>query len=396
MAKKSVTDIEVQGKRVLVRVDFNVPVDENRTITDDARIRAALPTINYLLEKGAKVILVSHFGRPKGKKNPDMDMTPIATRLQELVTAKVTKAPDVIGPEVEALVAAMKPGEIVLLENSRFYPEEEANDEEFSKKLAALCDVYVNDAFGAAHRAHATTHGITRFVPISVAGFLMQRELDILGAALLECPKRPLVAILGGAKIEGKLGVIDALLKVADTVIIGGGMSYTFLKAMGYEVGKSLLDETKLDYCKGVIGQAKTLGKQLLLPTDILIADAFSADANSKVVPADEIPADWQGVDMGPKSTELFCEAVRTAGTVFWNGPMGVFEMEPFAKGTYALAQALADSHAVTIIGGGDSAAAIQQMGFADKMTHISTGGGASLEFVEQGSLPCVEVLNDK
>jgi phosphoglycerate kinase len=396
MPKKSVTDIEVQGKRVLVRVDFNVPVDENRKITDDARIRAALPTINYLLEKGAKVILVSHFGRPKGKKNPDMDMTPIAARLQELVTAKVTKAPDVIGPEVEALVAEMKPGEIVLLENSRFYAEEEANDEEFSKKLAALCDVYVNDAFGAAHRAHATTHGITRFVSTSVAGFLMQRELEILGAALLESPKRPLVAILGGAKIEGKLGVIDALLKVSDTVIIGGGMGYTFLKAMGYEVGKSLLDESKLDYCRGIIEQAKALGKQLLLPVDILVADDFKADAATKVVPADGIPAGWEGLDIGPESTEIFCDAVRKAGTVFWNGPMGVFEMAPFAKGTYALAKALADSDAVTIIGGGDSAAAIQQMGFADKITHISTGGGASLEFVEQGSLPCVEVLNDK
>jgi phosphoglycerate kinase len=396
MAKKSVTDIEVGGKRVLVRVDFNVPTDESRKITDDARIRAALPTINYLLEKGAKVILVSHFGRPKGKKNPDMDMTPVAARLAELVTAKVTKAPDVIGPEVEALVAAMQPGEIVLLENSRFYAEEEANDEGFSRKLAALCDVYVNDAFGAAHRAHATTHGITRFVPVSVAGFLMQRELDILGAALLQNPKRPLVSVMGGAKIEGKLGVIDALLKVSDTVIIGGGMSYTFLKAMGYEVGKSLLDDTKLDYCKGVIEQAEAAGKQLLLPTDILVADDFKADAATQVVPANAIPADWMGLDMGPASTEVFCDAVRKAGTVFWNGPMGVFEMEPFAKATYALAQAMADSGAVTIIGGGDSAAAIAQMGFADKMTHISTGGGASLEFVEQGSLPCVEVLNDK
>ncbi len=396
MAKKSVTDIEVQGKRVLVRVDFNVPTDETRAITDDARIRAALPTINYLLEKGAKVILVSHFGRPKGKKVPGMDMTPVAARLAELVSAKVTKAPDVIGPEVEALVGAMQPGEIVLLENSRFYAEEEANDEDFSKQLAALCDVYVNDAFGAAHRAHATTHGITRYVATCVAGFLMQRELDILGAALLESPKRPLVSVMGGAKIEGKLGVIDALLKVSDTVIIGGGMSYTFLKAMGYEVGTSLLDESKLDYCRGVIEHAKAAGKKLLLPVDILVADDFKADAATRVVPADGIPADWMGLDMGPETTKIFCEAVATAGTVFWNGPMGVFEMEPFAKATYALAKAMADSDACTIIGGGDSAAAIAQMGFADKMTHISTGGGASLEFVEQGSLPCVEVLNDK
>ncbi len=397
MAKKSVTDLAVQGKRVLVRVDFNVPVDESRKITDDARIVAALPTISYLLDHHAKVILVSHFGRPKGKVVPEMDMTPVAARLAELVSAKVTKADDVVGPSVTALIEAMEPGEIVLLENSRFLPGEEKNDPELSKQLGALCDVYVNDAFGAAHRAHATTPGVTEYVDECVAGFLMQAELEKLGEALLENPKRPLVAVLGGAKIEGKLGVIDALLKVADTLIIGGGMSYTFLKAKGYEVGKSLLDEEKIGYCGDMMKQAEAAGKKLLLPTDILAASAFAADAETKIVPADGIPAEWMGLDMGPESTKVFCEAVAAAGTVFWNGPMGVFEMEPFAKATHAVAKAMADSEAVTIIGGGDSAAAIKQMGFADQMTHISTGGGASLEFIENGgTLPCVEALDEK
>jgi 3-phosphoglycerate kinase len=289
---------------------------------------------------------------------------------------------------VTKVVEAMQPGEIVLLENSRFEPGEEKNDPALSEALGALCDVYVNDAFGAAHRAHATTEGVTKFVDTCVAGFLMQKELEILGDALLHEPKRPLVAI--------KLGVIDSLLQVADTLIIGGGMSYTFLKAKGYEIGQSLLDAERIDYCKGVIEKAAATGTALLLPTDILVADEFKADAQTKIVPADQIPADWMGLDMGPESTKAFCAAAAAAGTAFWNGPMGVFEMEPFAGGTKALAQALADSGAVTIIGGGDSAAAVRQMGFADKMTHISTGGGASLEFVEQGSLPCVEALDDK
>ena len=396
MAKKSVTDIDPKGKRVLVRVDFNVPLDENRSITDDSRIRAALPTINYLLEAGAKVILTSHLGRPKGKKAPEFSLDTVAARLAELVSAKVTKTDDLVGPEVTKVVEAMQPGDIVLLENSRFEPGEEKNDPALSEALGALCDVYVNDAFGAAHRAHATTEGVTKFVDTCVAGFLMQKELEILGDALLHEPKRPLVAILGGAKVADKLGVIDSLLQVADTLIIGGGMSYTFLKAKGYEIGQSLLDAERIDYCKGVIEKAAATGTALLLPTDILVADEFKADAQTKIVPADQIPADWMGLDMGPESTKAFCAAAAAAGTAFWNGPMGVFEMEPFAGGTKALAQALADSGAVTIIGGGDSAAAVRQMGFADKMTHISTGGGASLEFVEQGSLPCVEALDDK
>lgn len=396
MAKKSIADIDPTGKRVLVRVDFNVPLDENRNITDDSRIRAALPTITYLLEAGAKVILTSHLGRPKGKRAPEFSLDKVAARLAELVPAKVTLAPGLVGPEVTRLVEEMQPGEIVLLENSRFEPGEEKNDPALSEALAALCDIYVNDAFGAAHRAHATTEGVTRFVDTCVAGFLMQKELEILGDALLHDPKRPLVAILGGAKVSDKLGVIDSLLKVADTLIIGGGMSYTFLKAKGYEVGKSLLDAERIDYCKGIMEKAAEMGKTLLLPTDILVADEFSADANTKVVPADQIPADWMGLDIGPETTKCFCDAASTAGTVFWNGPMGAFEMEPFAGGTRALAKALAESNAITIIGGGDSAAAVRQMGFADKMTHISTGGGASLEFIEQGTLPCVEVLDEK
>jgi len=396
MAKMSIIDIDPKGKRVLVRVDFNVPLDADRNITDDSRITAALPTIDYLLERGAKVILVSHLGRPKGGPDPSLDMAPVAARLAELVTAKVTKANAVVGPEVEALVAAMKPGEIVLLENSRFEKGEEKNDPELSKQLAALCDLYVNDAFGAAHRAHATTEGVTRFVSPAVAGFLLQKEIEILGDALLRDPKRLLVSVLGGAKVADKLGVIDSLLTVSDTLIIGGGMSYTFLKAQGYEIGKSLLDAEKVAYCADVLRKAEETGTKLLLPVDIVIADEFAATANTKVVPADAIPADWMGLDIGPLSRGLFCDAVKSAGTVFWNGPMGVFEMEPFARGTYALAQALAESGAVTIIGGGDSAAAIRQMGFADKMTHISTGGGASLEYVEQGTLPCVEALTDR
>ena len=396
MAKMSIIDIDPKGKRVLVRVDFNVPLDADRNITDDSRITAALPTIDYLLERGAKVILVSHLGRPKGGPDPSLDMAPVAARLAELVTAKVTKANAVVGPEVEALVAAMKPGEIVLLENSRFEKGEEKNDPELSKQLAALCDLYVNDAFGAAHRAHATTEGVTRFVSPAVAGFLLQKEIEILGDALLRDPKRPLVSVLGGAKVADKLGVIDSLLTVSDTLIIGGGMSYTFLKAQGYEIGKSLLDAEKVAYCADVLRKAEETGTKLLLPVDIVIADEFAATANTKVVPADAIPADWMGLDIGPLSRGLFCDAVKSAGTVFWNGPMGVFEMEPFARGTYALAQALAESGAVSIIGGGDSAAAIRQMGFADKMTHISTGGGASLEYVEQGTLPCVEALTDR
>lgn len=396
MAKKSVTDVDVRGRRVLVRVDFNVPLDADRNITDDSRITAALPTIQYLLDQGARVILVSHLGRPKGGPDPKYDMAPVAARLAELVTAKVSRATDCIGPEVEAAVAALQPGEILLLENSRFHPEEEKNDPEMARQLAALCDVYVNDAFGAAHRAHATTEGVTRFVDTCVAGFLMQRELEILGDALLRSPKRPLVSVLGGAKVADKLGVIDALLKVSDALIIGGGMAYTFLKAKGLEIGTSLLDADRIEYCRETMAKAEEHGTPLHLPVDVVVADRFDAAAETKVVPVEEIPPDWMGLDMGPKTIAMFCDAARSAGTVFWNGPLGAFEMAPFAEGTRAFAEALAESGAVSIIGGGDSAAAIRQMGFDDRMTHISTGGGASLEYVEFGSLPCVDALDDK
>ncbi len=394
MAKKSVTDLEVAGKRVLVRVDFNVPLD-GQTITDDTRIRAALPTINYLTEHGAKVILVSHLGRPKGGPSPEFRMDPVAKRLSELVTAKVTKLDDCIGPEVEAAVAAMSPGDIILLENSRFHAGEEKNDPELAKKLASLADVFVNDAFGTCHRAHATTEGVTHYVSESAAGFLVQKELDVLLKAIQE-PVRPLVAILGGAKVADKLSVIENLLKIADKLIIGGGMAYTFLKAQGYEVGASLLDASKVEWCGQVLERAKAMGKPLLLPVDVVAAREFKADAETRIVPASSIPEGWQGLDAGPETTALFVKALEGAGTIIWNGPTGVFEMEPFAKSTRAIAQAMANSPAITIIGGGDSAAAVTQMGFADQMTHISTGGGASLELMEGLELPGVAALTDK
>ncbi|HQK94314.1 MAG TPA: phosphoglycerate kinase [Armatimonadota bacterium] len=394
MAKKSVTDLEVAGKRVLVRVDFNVPLD-GQTITDDTRIRAALPTINYLTEHGAKVILVSHLGRPKGGPSPEFRMDPVAKRLSELVTAKVTKLDDCIGPEVEAAVAAMSPGDIILLENSRFHAGEEKNDPELAKKLASLADVFVNDAFGTCHRAHATTEGVTHYVSESAAGFLVQKELDVLLKAIQE-PVRPLVAILGGAKVADKLSVIENLLKIADKLIIGGGMAYTFLKAQGYEVGASLLDASKVEWCGQVLERAKAMGKPLLLPVDVVAAREFKADAETRIVPASSIPEGWQGLDAGPETTALFVKALEGAGTIIWNGPTGVFEMEPFAKSTRAIAQAMANSPAITIIGGGDSAAAVTQMGFADQMTHISTGDGASLELMEGLELPGVAALTDK
>jgi len=393
MAKKSVKDIDVAGKRVLVRVDFNVPLD-GETITDDTRIRAALPTINYLLEQGAKVILTSHLGRPKGERSPKYSLAPTARRLAELIPAKVTMLDDFVGPSVEAAVAAMQPGEVVVLENSRFHAGEERNDPELSKQLAALADVFVNDAFGSSHRAHATTEGVTHYLP-AVAGFLVQRELEILMDAI-DSPERPLVAILGGAKVSDKLGVIENLLKKADKLLIGGGMAYTFLKAKGYEVGTSLLDAEKVELCGRMMELAKGKGVELLLPVDVAIGKAFAADTEFRVVPADAIPPDWMGLDMGPKSTALFVKALEGAGTIIWNGPTGAFELEPFAKSTRAIAEAMATSPAITIIGGGDSGAAVTQFGLADKMTHISTGGGASLELLEGLELPGVTALNDK
>ncbi len=395
MNKKTIQDIEVHGKKVLCRVDFNVPQDENGAITDDTRIRAALPTIQYLLQQGTRLILVSHLGRPKGI-TPKYTLAPVAVRLSQLLGQQVPLAPTSIGPEAEAAAAALENGHALLLENVRYYPEEEKNDAEFARKLASLAELYVNDAFGTAHRAHASTEGVAHLLP-GVAGFLMQKELDYLGSAL-ENPKRPFVAILGGAKVKDKIGVIRQLLERVDTLIIGGGMAYTFLKAKGYEIGKSLLDESNLEFCSEVMQSA---GDRLLLPVDVITTDhnPFAdgeAACNTAVCAADAIPADLEGADIGPATIQRFSSVVKQAGTVVWNGPMGIFEFAKFAEGTRAVAKALAESGAVSIIGGGDSAAAVQQMGFADAMSHISTGGGASLEFLEGKSLPGVEALQEK
>ncbi len=394
MAKATVRDIDVKGKRVLVRVDFNVPLDAERNITDDTRIRAALPTIKYLLERGARVILASHLGRPKGQRKEEFSLAPVARRLEELLGQPVEKLDDCVGPQVEARVRAMKDGDVILLENLRFHQEEEANDEGFAKSLASLADTYVNDAFGAAHRAHASTAGVAGFVP-GVAGFLMEKEIEVMGKALF-APERPFVAILGGAKVKDKVGVISNLIEKVDSLIVGGGMAYTFLKAKGLEIGKSIVDEEKLDLARQLMEKAKAKGVKFLLPVDVVVADRFAEDADVKVVEVSEIPSDWQALDIGPKTTEAFAREIAEAKTVVWNGPMGVFEMKPFAEGTRGVAKALADSGAVTIVGGGDSAAAILEMGFADKMTHVSTGGGASLEFLEGKVLPGVAALKDK
>lgn len=394
MAKATVRDIDVKGKRVLVRVDFNVPLDAERNITDDTRIRAALPTVKYLLERGARVILASHLGRPKGQRKEEFNLAPVARRLEELLGQPVEKLDDCVGPQVEARVRAMKDGDVILLENLRFHQEEEANDEGFAKSLASLADTYVNDAFGAAHRAHASTAGVAGFVP-GVAGFLMEKEIEVMGKALF-APERPFVAILGGAKVKDKVGVISNLIEKVDSLIVGGGMAYTFLKAKGLEIGKSIVDEEKLDLARQLMEKAKAKGVKFLLPVDVVVADRFAEDADVKVVEVSEIPSDWQALDIGPKTTEAFAREIAEAKTVVWNGPMGVFEMKPFAEGTRGVAKALADSGAVTIVGGGDSAAAILEMGFADKMTHVSTGGGASLEFLEGKVLPGVAALKDK
>ncbi len=394
MNKKTVKDIDVKGKKVLVRVDFNVPLDENKNITDETRINAALPTIKYLLDNGAAVILCSHLGRPKGEFNMKYSLAPVAARLKELFPGKVTFATDVIGDSAKAAVAAVKPGEIVLLENLRFHAEEEKNDPEFAKKLASYADIYVNDAFGTAHRAHASTAGVADYLP-AVAGFLIGKELDIMGKAL-ENPERPFVAILGGKKVSDKIGVINNLLDKVDTLIIGGAMAYTFFKAMGLETGKSLVEEDKIDLAKSLIEKAEKKGVKMLLPVDTIVADKFGEDANTENVDRDKIPEDMEGLDIGLKTRELFASEIKNAKTVIWNGPMGVFEIEKFAGGTKAVAAAMAECKGITIIGGGDSAAAVEQLGYADKMSHISTGGGASLEFLEGLELPGVAALNDK
>ncbi len=398
--KKSVDDINVKGQRVLCRCDFNVPLKAG-VITDDNRIVAALPTIKKLIADGGKVILCSHLGKPKGEPKPEMSLAPVAKRLSECLGQEVVFAKDdnVVGENAKAAVAAMKDGDVVLLENTRYRKEETKNGEEFSKELASLADVFVNDAFGTAHRAHCSNVGVTEYIDTCVVGYLMQKEIDFLGKAV-EDPVRPFVAILGGAKVADKLAVINNLLEKCDTLIIGGGMAYTFAKAKGYEIGKSLVDDTKVDYCADMIKKAEELGKSLLLPVDAVITSEFpnpiDAEIEVETVDIDKIPADKMGMDIGPKTIELFADAVKTAKTVVWNGPMGVFENPILSKGTKAVAQAMADTDATTIIGGGDSAAAANQMGFHDKMSHISTGGGASLEFLEGKALPGVVAANDK
>lgn len=429
--KKTVEDIEVKGKKVLVRCDFNVPIKDG-VITSDKRIVSALPTINYLLDNGAKVILCSHMGKPhailtegfgldkkekkkveelpeseraaataefieKAKKNDPVKFTlkPVADRLNELLGGKVAFAKDIVGDDAKAKIAALKDGEAVLLENVRFDARETKNDDSFSKELASLCDAYVNDAFGSAHRAHCSTAGVTKFVKDSVCGYLIQKEIEVMGGALSN-PTHPFVAILGGAKVSDKIGVINNLIEKVDTLIIGGGMAYTFFKALGHEIGTSICEDDKVELAKEMMDKAKAKGINFLIPVDNVVATEYSADSEWKIVDSDDIPEGWMGLDIGPKSRELFANAVKNAGTVVWNGPMGVSEWENFANGTIAVAKAVADSNAISIIGGGDSAAAVEKLGFADKMTHISTGGGASLEFLEGLELPGIACLNEK
>ena len=393
--KKTIMDVDVAGKKILLRCDFNVPQDKaTGAITSDKRIVAALPTIKYLLDKGAAVIACSHLGKPKGEWKEKLSLAPVAVRLSQLLGQEVIFAKDVVGDDAKAKAAALQGGQIMLLENLRFDPREEKNDPSFAKELADMAELYVSDAFGSVHRAHASTAGVAAFLP-AVSGLLVAKELEIMGGALND-PKRPFVAVLGGAKVSDKIGVINNLLERADTIVIGGGMAYTFAKAQGGSIGKSLCENDKLDYALEMIEKAKKNGVKLLLPIDTVAADNFSNDAKRMVVSTMAIPDDYEGMDIGPETTKLFCDAVKGAGTVVWNGPMGVFEFENFAAGTRAMAQALADSGAVTIVGGGDSAAAVEQMGFADKITHISTGGGASLEFLEGLELPGVACLLDK
>ena len=394
MNKKTVKDIDLKGKKVFVRCDFNVPMDENQNITDNARIVGALPTIKYLLEQNCKIILASHLGRPKGEFKPEFSLAPVAKELSKLLGQEVIMAKDVIGEDACEKAANLKEGEILLLENVRFHKEETDNDPEFSKKLASMAEVYVNDAFGTAHRAHASTTGIASYLP-AVSGFLIEKELQFLGNAVNN-PERPFVAILGGAKVSDKIGVIDSLLEKVDTLMIGGGMAYTFFKAQGYEVGNSICEMDKLDLAKEAMEKAKQKGVKLLLPVDTKVGKEFKEDTESKIVSYKEIPADWEGFDIGPETIKMFEEELRKAKTVVWNGPLGLFEFDQFAIGTNAIAKVLSEIDATTIIGGGDSAAAVKKAGLEDKMTHISTGGGASLEFLEGKKLPGIEALMDK
>lgn len=395
--KKSVSDLgkaELEGKRVFVRCDLNVPMDKSKNITDDTRIRGAIPTIQYLVDNGAKVLVTSHLGRPKGVTE-EFRLTPVVAGLKKYLKCDVVKVDDCVGPDVEKAVASMKNGTVLLLENVRFYPEEEKNGADFAKQLAANADLYVNDAFGTAHRAHASTEGVAKFLKPSVAGLLLQKELDYLQGAVLE-PKRPFCAIVGGSKVSSKIGVIESLLKSVDMLILGGGMIFTFYKAQGLSVGSSLVEEDKVELAKTLMVDAKAKGVELLLPTDVVLADKFAADANTQICAADKIPDGWMGLDVGPDTIKSFQTKLKTCKTVVWNGPMGVFEMEAFAKGTFSIADTLAEmTDAITIIGGGDSVAAVEMAGLADKMSHISTGGGASLELLEGKVLPGVAALNE-
>ena len=392
-SKKTMNDVDVKGKRVFVRVDFNVPMEDGK-ITDETRIRAAIPTIEQLTSRGAKVILASHLGRPKGEVTEDMRLTAVGTRLSEILGQPITKLDESIGSVVEKTIGNMQEGEIVLLENVRFHKGEEKNDDELAKQFASLADLYVNDAFGAAHRAHATTEGIAKYIP-AVSGLLMEKELDVLGKALSN-PERPFTAIIGGAKVKDKIGVIENLLDQVDHLLIGGGLSYTFSKAQGYSIGKSLVEEDKIELAKSFIEKAKEKGVELHLPVDAVVANEFSKDAGTKVVDISEIPEDWMGLDIGPKTAAMYAEVIINSKLIIWNGPMGVFEMEPFANGTRSVAEAMAETVAYTVIGGGDSAAAVEKFGVAEKMNHISTGGGASLELMEGKELPGITALNDR
>jgi len=394
MNKKTIEDIDVKGKKVIVRVDFNVPLDENRKITDDKRIVGALPTIKYLVDKGAKTILVSHLGRPKEGFEEKYSMKPTAERLGELLGKEVIMAKDVIGEDAKAKAAALKDGEVLMLENVRFHKEETKNDPAFAKELASMAEIYVNDAFGTAHRAHASTAGLADYLP-AVCGYLIQKEIEIMGKALSN-PERPFVAILGGAKVSDKIAVIENLIDKVDTLIIGGGMAYTFFKAKGYNIGTSICEDDKVDLAKSLLEKAQSKGVKLLLPVDNVVGKEFKNDTEFKVVDSDSIPDGWMGMDIGPKTIEAYAAEIKNAKTVVWNGPMGVFEFSNFEKGTKEVARAVAESGSTSIIGGGDSAAAVEQLGFADKITHISTGGGASLEFLEGKVLPGIDVLLDK